>query len=52
MENLTDNEIREITKDCYLPPMHEVRSMIANTPVYLRRYFEKIGYKKGIKDEH
>jgi len=46
MKRLTDEEIKEICKDCYCPDIDTVRYEVANTPIYLRRYFMEIGRVK------
>lgn len=52
MEELSEVEIKEICKrepECYCPEMHLIRHEIANTPEYLRRYFQEQGKKRENK---
>lgn len=46
MKELTEFEIKNLCMDCYCPEMHIIRHEIANTPEYLRRYFEELGRKE------
>ncbi len=48
MKQLGEFEIKELCKrkpECYCPPTHLIRHEIANTPEYLRRYFQEQGKK-------
>ncbi len=37
---------------CYCPPSHEFHSKRANTPAFIRAFFERKGYIKALDDHH
>ncbi len=50
MKELTDEEIEEECNRkliCFCPKMNIIRSEVAKTPEYLRRYFMELGGKNG-----
>jgi hypothetical protein len=52
MKQLTDDEITKACNEpftCCRPAISQIRSEVANTPEYLRRYFEACGKKEERK---
>jgi len=45
---ITEKEFKEYCKDCYTPEFHIVLTKVANTPIYIRRYFELLGRKTAL----